>query len=92
MGFDEGKVQFNAEELDAASAADALYEMFADALVDGLDVSDLAVIPAAMPKVVALYRFLAEGSKAEYASKLIALGVMLERDNEWLDSFDDEPL
>ncbi len=90
MGFDESKVQFNTEEMDAARDADNLYELFADALADGLDLSDLAVIPAAMPSVVALYRYLAEGTKAEYADKLIALGVMLVRDNDFLDGLDDD--
>lgn len=93
MSFDESKVQFDGAEMDAARAADNLYELFAEAMDDGFDMSDLAAIPAAMPHVMALYGFLAEGSKAEYAKKLIALGVMLERDNDWLDgAWENEPV
>jgi hypothetical protein len=67
-----------------------LYELFEAALADGLDVSDLMAIPAAIPHVMSLYSYLADGSKAEYAQRLIALGVMLLRDNEWLEALDDE--
>jgi hypothetical protein len=88
MSFDESKVQFSAEELAIGGAADSLYELFADAMDDGFDLSDLAAIPAAVPHIMAMYGWLAEGTKAEYAKKLIALGVMLLRDNEWLDGLD----
>ena len=88
MGFDEAKVQFNDVELDMAEHADAIYETVAEAVEDGLDLSDLAVIPAAIPHVLALYGYLADGTKADYAKKLIALGVCLLRDNDFLDKLD----
>lgn len=89
MGFDETKAQFNDEELDMAEHADAIYETVAEAVADGFDLSDLTVIPAAIPHVLALYGYLADGTKADYAKKLIALGVCLLRDNEWIDDTDD---
>jgi hypothetical protein len=90
MGFDEDKVAWSLEEVASAKSADALYELFEAALADGLDFSDLAAIPAAVPHVMGLYGYLADGTKTEYATKLIALGVMLLRDNEWLDVLDEE--
>lgn len=88
MAFDESKVQFNPDELAAAEAADALYEMFNAALADGADLSDLTLLPAAMPHIVSLYGFLAGGTKAEYAEKLLAIAVALIRDNEFLAGLD----
>lgn len=91
MAFDREKAQFNQEELDMAQAADFLYETFRTALEDGLDFQDLSVIPAAVPQIMALYGYLAGGTKAEYATKLIALGVALLRDNEFLAGLDAQP-
>lgn len=88
MSFDEKKVQFTAEELDAARAADAIYEAVDEAIADGVQLTDLAVIPLAVPQILSLYKYLAGGSKADYAKKTIALGVALLRDNGWLDGLD----
>jgi hypothetical protein len=90
MSFDPNKVAWDPAETASAQSADALYELFEAALADGLDLNDLMSIPAAIPHVMALYAYLADGTKSEYATKLIALGVMLLRDNEWLDALDDD--
>jgi hypothetical protein len=92
MAFDEAKVQFTAEEMAAAKAADALYDLFAQAVADGIDMSDFAVMLQAVPHIKALYGFLAEGSKADYAKKSLALGVALIRDNEVLDMLEPDPV
>lgn len=92
MAFDEAKVRFTDEEMAAAKAADALYDLFAAAAADGIDMSDFAVMVEAIPHVKALYGFLAEGTKAEYASKSLALAVALVRDNDVLDALDPAPV
>jgi len=88
--FDPTKVQFNQEELEAAKAADSIYETVSDAAEDGFQFEDLAAIPMAVPHMLALYRYLASGTKADYAKKLVALGVCLLRDNDWLDLIGDD--
>ena len=85
--FDPNKVQFNQEELDAARNADEIYEIISEALEDGLDFSDLKAIPAVVPHIMALYTYLAGGTKSDYAKKLSALGLALLRDNDWLDDW-----
>jgi len=90
MAFDETKVAWSVEEVASAKSADALYELFEGALADGLDMSDLMAIPTAVPHVMALYSYLADGTKAEYAKKFISLGIMMLRDNEWLEALDDD--
>lgn len=91
MGFDENKVAWSADEIVSAKAADALYELFEEAMADGIGFDDLTAIPAAVPHILVLYSYLAEGTKVEYANKLIALGVMLLRDNEFLEAiFEDD--
>ena len=90
MSFDETKVQFTPEEMDAARSADRLYEIFYEAFSDGLDLSDIGVIPQAMPHIISLYTYYAGGTKAEYAKKLIAMGVAILRDNDFLDLLDDD--
>jgi len=91
MAFDPNKVQFSVEELDAARNADSIYETIHEAVADGLEFSDLAAIPAVVPYVLNLYKYLAGGSKVDYAKKIIALGVSLLRDNEWLDELEPKP-
>ena len=85
--FDPSRVQYTKEELDAAASADAIYETFAEALEDGAQIQDLMAIPAVVPHILALYRYLAGGTKADYAKKLSALGLALLRDNDWLDEW-----
>jgi len=89
MAFDENKVAWTLDEITTARAADALYELFDEALEDGVGFEDLTAIPAAVPHIMVLYGYLAEGTKVDYANKLIALGVMLLRDNEWLEALDE---
>ena len=89
MAFDESKVQFTVEELGAAKSADTIFEVVSAAFEDGIDIGDAAVIPMLIGPFTNLYGYLATGSKADYAKKLIALGVALARDNEWLDTLDE---
>jgi hypothetical protein len=77
MAFDANKVQFTADELTAAASADVIYE----SLKDGASADDLIVI---LPQVLPLFAFLKSDQPVDYATKLIALGVMLMRDNEFL--------
>jgi hypothetical protein len=83
--FDPTKAQFTQEELSAAADADAVYEIVAEAAEDGFTFGDLAAIPAVVPYLLSLYKYLASGTKADYAKKLSALALMLVRDNDWLD-------
>jgi len=90
MAFDPSKVAFTADENNAARAADEIYEAVAEAVADGVQLKDLAVIPGAVPHILTLYAYLADGTKADYAKKLVALGVQLLRDNEWLDGWESD--
>ena len=84
--FDPTKVQFDSKELDAAKAADDMYEVIRDQLEDGFQVADLVpILTASVGPVATLFGYLKSDSPQEYADKLIALGVMLERDNDWLE-------
>jgi len=73
MGFDLDKVDWSAEELDAAEGLDKIYE----GLADGIDLTDVLLVTELMP----LWDFLKSATKKEYADKLLALAVLLYRDN-----------
>ena len=82
--YDKTKVDWKDEEHQAAENADQIYEVLHPALADGVQAGDLAVVAAIFKPSMEVWKFLAGGNKAEFARKLIALGVMLERDNEFL--------
>jgi len=79
--FNPENVQFTALELEAAEALDKIIE----AILDGLDFSDLGTIAA---QVKPLYDYLQLGGeiieKRDIAEKIAYLIVALERDNDWL--------
>jgi hypothetical protein len=77
VAFNRDKVRWTKEELDAAEAADAIYEL----LKDGFDMSDIS---GALPHLLPLFRYLQSPDHYQYADKIIDLGVMLKRDNDWL--------
>ena len=83
MSYSADKVAFTQEEHDAARAADEIYEVLRGALADGFQLTDLSVIPALIGPTTELYRWLGGGDRAEFASKLLVLGMQLKRDNEW---------
>jgi len=73
MAFDLAKIDWSEEELKAAAGLDKIYE----GLADGIDMGDILLFTEVMP----LWAFLESATKAEYASKLVALGTILFRDN-----------
>jgi hypothetical protein len=76
MSFDRNNVQFTEEELVAAEALDAVVE----ALKDGLQMNDIAVVPQL--RVVADYlRGEGEIDKGKVATKIITLGYAMFKDN-----------
>lgn len=77
MGFDPSKVEWTAGELNAAKAADAIYEL----LKDGFDMSDIV---GALPHLLPLFIYLQSPNHYMFADKMVDLGVMLKRDNDWL--------
>lgn len=81
--YSSEKVAFSQDEHDAARAADEIYETLQKALSDGLQISDLSVIPTLLSPTTKLYTWLGSGDRAEFASKLITLGLQLKRDNDW---------
>lgn len=82
MGYDRLKVNWTDAEHSAAEAADELYEAGHEAAKDGFQTSDLAMLPGLFGPTRKLYSYLFGGDRSELAPKLIALGVMLERDND----------
>lgn len=84
MGFDRNKANWSEEELQAAEAADKIYEAVAPAVADGVQVTDFAVVGAILAPIMALFRYLAGAGRKEFARRLIAIGVILERDNALL--------
>jgi len=85
MGFDRNKANWSEEELEAAEAADKIYEAVAPALADGIQPTDWTLVGAILGPVMALFRYLAGAGRKQFARRLIAIGVILERDNELLD-------
>ncbi|MGH7165130.1 MAG: hypothetical protein ACREIS_06355 [Nitrospiraceae bacterium] len=86
MGYDKSKVDWTEAEHGAAENADKIYETLRPALADGLQAHDTAAGLAVAKPSYELWAYLvgnAEG-KADFGRKLIALGVMLERDNRFL--------
>jgi hypothetical protein len=88
MGYDRNKVSFKEEEHVAAEAADKIYEAARKAAEDGLDLNDLSVAFGLLAPGKDLVAYLTGGSRAEFAKRFIAVGVMLERDNEFLKEAD----
>lgn len=84
MSYEPGKVNWTAEEHEAAENADRLYETVHAAAADGFQTTDLLGVTAAWKPSHDLYTYLFGGEKADLARKLIALGTMLERDNRFL--------
>jgi hypothetical protein len=81
MAYDESKVNWSPEEHDAAENADKVYEAVSVAVADGLNTADAAVAFQILQPSMKLWSYLAGGTKEQFASKLIDLGVMLKRDN-----------
>ena len=89
MGFDRNKANWSEEELTAAEAADKLYEAIQAVAGDGLQVTDLAVVGALFGPIVDLYNGLkSQSDRTDFAKRLIAIGVILERDNSLIDKLD----
>lgn len=84
MGYDESKVNWKPEEHEAGKNADAVYEAVAAALKDGIGPTDLTVALAVLKPSMSLWAYLSAGTREQFASKLIDLGVMLKRDNSLL--------
>jgi hypothetical protein len=83
--FDPNKAQFSQEDLAAGAAADVVQELLRTQLEDGFQASDLlAILTGSVGQVMPLFAYLKSDTPQEYARKIIALGVMLERDNDWL--------
>ena len=81
MSYSEAKVAFKPAEHEAAKAADQIYELISGALADGVQGTDIAVIAGILQPSTKLWGYLASTSKEEFAKRLIAIGVMLGRDN-----------
>lgn len=92
MPFNDTKAQFSAEELRAARTADEVFERVRDAVKDGIDLGDIMAIPEVLTRVLALLTFVAGApDRAETARRVIALGIMLERDNWFLNYTNPKP-
>ena len=87
MAYSKEIVDFTEEEHVAAKALDEIYE----ALADGLDLAeDLSAI---FGPTVKLYNHLSKAeSLAEFGDMFISLGVMLSRDNGFLNKDEDTPV
>lgn len=84
MSYDEAKVNWTPAEHEAAENADKIYEAVSTAVADGVDTEDAAIAFQVVQPSMRLWAYLAGGTKEEFASKLIDLGVMLKRDNNLL--------
>jgi hypothetical protein len=86
MGYDASKVNWTADEHAAAENADKIYETLRPALADGFQAHDTAAGLAVARPGYEVWAYLVGSAKdkAEFARKLIALGVMLERDNHFI--------
>ena len=84
MGFDRNKANWTEEELEAAEVADKIYEEVEPVLADGVQKSDVLVLAKILGPVMQLFRYLAGAGRKEFARRLIAIGVILERDNSLL--------
>jgi hypothetical protein len=73
MPFDLLKVEWTDEELNAAVGFDKIFE----GLADGLDIEDILLVIEAQP----LWSFLKSATKKEYADKILALAMLMYRDN-----------
>lgn len=86
MGYNRDQVDWTEEEHIAAEAADKLYEAGHEAAKDGFQTKDLAALPGMFAPTRKLYSYLLTGDRSELARKFISLGVMLERDNDFIRS------
>jgi hypothetical protein len=77
MSYDRTKVDFTQEEHDNAAKLDVVVE----AISDGLSIADIAV--AGQAKDVLAF-IAADGDRGLTVKRLMALALMLERDNEYL--------
>lgn len=84
MGFDRNKANWTEEELEAAEVADQIYEAVEPTLADGFQKTDFFVIGKILGPIMQLFRYLAGAGRKQFARRLIAIGVILERDNELL--------
>lgn len=84
MGFDRDKANWTEAELEAAEAADKIYEVVQPAVADGVQNKDFFLIGKILGPVMELFKFLAGAGRKEFARRLIAVGVILERDNSLL--------
>lgn len=92
MAFDRNKVNWTNEELDAAEEADKIYEAVRPVFEGDFNYNKLiGAVGAIFGSVLALFRFLSDGSRDDFVSKWLAIGHMLERDNNWIDLDDEGP-
>ena len=84
MGFDRNKANWSEEELEAAENADKIYEVVQPAIADGVQNTDFFLIGKILGPVMALFKYLAGAGKKQFARRLIAIGVILERDNNFI--------
>ncbi len=84
MGFDRTKANWTEAELEAAEAADKIYEAVEPTLADGFQTTDFVVLGKILGPVMQLFKYLAGAGRKEFARRLIAIGVILERDNSLL--------
>ena len=84
MSFSRDKANWSEEELNAAEEADKIYEVVEPVLADGVQRTDFFVIGKILGPVMALFKYLAGAGRKEFARRLIAIGVILERDNSLL--------
>jgi hypothetical protein len=80
--YDKTKVDFTDLEHEAAENADKIYEEVKEALADGADLGDIAVLPALYRPTVELYKYLFDSvDRDEVGRKLLTLGNMVLREN-----------
>jgi len=91
VAYSREKVNWKEEEHVAAENADKIYEAIHEAVENGLGPEDLAVVGIVFKPSMAVWGYLAAGSKAQFAKRLIALGTMLERDNDFIGAGDQNP-
>ena len=89
MGYSKDRVNWTEEEHKAAEAADTLYELWKGQLSNGVGADDIAALPLSWVPASQLFQHLFSGERKDLARNLISLGVMLERDNDFLGVDDD---
>ena len=82
MGFDRQQAQLDGHQLDLAEAVDQIYELAADELEDGFDLSDLFAASGMASPLLALVRTLrAADSKERLGNLLMGAGAGVWNDN-----------